>query len=90
MIGGAGLDVDFSLESPQGVLLVSESCKADCVHTEQVPWLSGFSYSPALAGGSWVTTLPCLEKSSWSATQGHVCLYAQGGAHGGWGLQAML
>lgn len=29
----AGLDVDFSLESPQGVLLVSESRKADSVHT---------------------------------------------------------
>nr|KAF6402705.1 transmembrane p24 trafficking protein 1 [Rousettus aegyptiacus] len=33
VIGGAGLDVDFSLESPQGVLLVSESRKADGVHT---------------------------------------------------------
>ncbi|XP_008764162.1 transmembrane emp24 domain-containing protein 1 isoform X2 [Rattus norvegicus] len=33
VIGGAGLDVDFTLESPQGVLLVSESRKADGVHT---------------------------------------------------------
>ncbi|XP_076977928.1 transmembrane emp24 domain-containing protein 1 isoform X2 [Tamandua tetradactyla] len=33
VIGGAGLDVDFSLESPQGELLVSESRKADGVHT---------------------------------------------------------
>ncbi|XP_049732854.1 transmembrane emp24 domain-containing protein 1 isoform X2 [Loxodonta africana] len=33
VIGGAGLDVDFSLESPQGALLVSESRKADGVHT---------------------------------------------------------
>nr|XP_055198588.1 transmembrane emp24 domain-containing protein 1 isoform X3 [Nyctereutes procyonoides] len=35
VIGGAGLDVDFTLESPQGVLLVSESRKADGVHTLQ-------------------------------------------------------
>ncbi|XP_023588960.1 transmembrane emp24 domain-containing protein 1 isoform X2 [Trichechus manatus latirostris] len=33
VIGGAGLDVDFSLESPQGTLLVSESRKADGMHT---------------------------------------------------------
>lgn len=33
VIGGAGLDVDFTLESPQGVLLVSEARKADGVHT---------------------------------------------------------
>lgn len=33
VIAGAGLDVDFTLESPQGVLLVSESRKADGVHT---------------------------------------------------------
>ncbi|XP_006898843.1 PREDICTED: transmembrane emp24 domain-containing protein 1 [Elephantulus edwardii] len=33
VIGGAGLDVDFSLESPQGVLLVSESRKAEGLHT---------------------------------------------------------
>nr|XP_025719125.1 transmembrane emp24 domain-containing protein 1 isoform X2 [Callorhinus ursinus] len=33
VIGGAGLDVDFTLESPQGVLLISESRKADGVHT---------------------------------------------------------
>ncbi|XP_012665647.1 transmembrane emp24 domain-containing protein 1 isoform X2 [Otolemur garnettii] len=33
VIGGAGLDVDFTLESPQGVLLVSDSRKADGVHT---------------------------------------------------------
>lgn len=33
VIGGAGLDVDFTLASPQGVLLVSESRKADGVHT---------------------------------------------------------
>lgn len=33
VIGGAGLDVDFTLESPQGALLVSESRKADGVHT---------------------------------------------------------
>ncbi|XP_045048461.2 transmembrane emp24 domain-containing protein 1 isoform X3 [Desmodus rotundus] len=33
VIGGAGLDVDFTLESPRGVLLVSESRKADGVHT---------------------------------------------------------
>uniref|UniRef100_G1LX12 Transmembrane p24 trafficking protein 1 n=1 Tax=Ailuropoda melanoleuca TaxID=9646 RepID=G1LX12_AILME len=33
VIGGAGLDVDFTLESPQGVLLVSESRKADGMHT---------------------------------------------------------
>ncbi|KAM5238723.1 transmembrane emp24 domain-containing protein 1 [Ctenodactylus gundi] len=33
VIGGAGLDVDFTLESPRGLLLVSESRKADGVHT---------------------------------------------------------
>ncbi|XP_020850687.1 transmembrane emp24 domain-containing protein 1 [Phascolarctos cinereus] len=33
VIGGAGLDVDFSLESPRGVLLVSEYRKSDGVHT---------------------------------------------------------
>ncbi|XP_053439293.1 transmembrane emp24 domain-containing protein 1 isoform X2 [Nycticebus coucang] len=33
VIGGAGLDVDFTLESPQGVLLVSDSRKADGMHT---------------------------------------------------------
>ncbi|KAI5205668.1 Transmembrane Emp24 Domain-Containing Protein 1 [Manis pentadactyla] len=32
VIGGAGLDVDFTLESPQGMLLVSESRKTDGVH----------------------------------------------------------
>ncbi|XP_062454321.1 transmembrane emp24 domain-containing protein 1 [Rhea pennata] len=33
VIGGAGLDVDFSLESPSGLLLVSEYRKSDGVHT---------------------------------------------------------
>ncbi|XP_066842597.1 transmembrane emp24 domain-containing protein 1 [Anser cygnoides] len=33
VIGGAGLDVDFSLESPSGLLLVSEHRKSDGVHT---------------------------------------------------------
>ncbi|KAM6038359.1 transmembrane emp24 domain-containing protein 1 [Chlamydotis macqueenii] len=33
VIGGAGLDVDFSLESPSGRLLVSERRRADGVHT---------------------------------------------------------
>ncbi|NXP82438.1 TMED1 protein, partial [Ramphastos sulfuratus] len=33
VIGGAGLDVDFSLESPSGRLLVSESRRSDGVHT---------------------------------------------------------
>ncbi|XP_074917333.1 transmembrane emp24 domain-containing protein 1 [Chelonoidis abingdonii] len=33
VIGGAGLDVDFSLESPSGVLLINEYRKSDGVHT---------------------------------------------------------
>uniref|UniRef100_A0A8C0BZ63 Transmembrane p24 trafficking protein 1 n=1 Tax=Buteo japonicus TaxID=224669 RepID=A0A8C0BZ63_9AVES len=33
VIGGAGLDVDFSLESPSGLLLVSESRRSDGAHT---------------------------------------------------------
>ncbi|XP_048359726.1 transmembrane emp24 domain-containing protein 1 [Sphaerodactylus townsendi] len=33
IIGGAGLDVDFSLESPSGVLLVDEHRKSDGLHT---------------------------------------------------------
>lgn len=33
VIGGAGLDVDFSLESPSGLLLVSEHRQSDGVHT---------------------------------------------------------
>ncbi|KAM6360770.1 transmembrane emp24 domain-containing protein 1 [Pluvialis apricaria] len=33
VIGGAGLDVDFSLESPSGRLLVSESRRSDGAHT---------------------------------------------------------
>ncbi|KAJ6644785.1 hypothetical protein lerEdw1_013550 [Lerista edwardsae] len=33
VIGGAGLDVDFSLESPSGVLLVDEYRKSDGLHT---------------------------------------------------------
>ncbi|XP_064293314.1 transmembrane emp24 domain-containing protein 1 [Phalacrocorax carbo] len=33
VIGGAGLDVDFSLESPSGLLLVSEYRRSDGAHT---------------------------------------------------------
>ncbi|XP_069739150.1 transmembrane emp24 domain-containing protein 1 [Phaenicophaeus curvirostris] len=33
VIGGAGLDVDFSLESPSGLLLVSERRRSDGAHT---------------------------------------------------------
>ncbi|XP_062979692.1 transmembrane emp24 domain-containing protein 1 [Elgaria multicarinata webbii] len=33
VIGGAGLDVDFSLESPSGALLVDEYRRSDGVHT---------------------------------------------------------
>ncbi|KAM9115473.1 transmembrane emp24 domain-containing protein 1 [Pangshura tecta] len=33
VIGGAGLDIDFSLESPSGVLLINEYRKSDGVHT---------------------------------------------------------
>ncbi|XP_060092715.1 transmembrane emp24 domain-containing protein 1 [Heteronotia binoei] len=33
IIGGAGLDVDFSLESPSGVLLVEEYRRSDGLHT---------------------------------------------------------
>ncbi|NWI62207.1 TMED1 protein, partial [Todus mexicanus] len=33
VIGGAGLDVDFSLESPSGRLLVSERRRSDGAHT---------------------------------------------------------
>ncbi|XP_038626490.1 transmembrane emp24 domain-containing protein 1 [Tachyglossus aculeatus] len=33
VIGGAGLDVDFTLESPLGVLLINEYRKSDGVHT---------------------------------------------------------
>ncbi|XP_015265933.1 PREDICTED: transmembrane emp24 domain-containing protein 1, partial [Gekko japonicus] len=33
IIGGAGLDVDFSLESPSGVLLVDEYRRSDGLHT---------------------------------------------------------
>ncbi|KAF1402873.1 Transmembrane emp24 domain-containing protein 1, partial [Spheniscus humboldti] len=33
VIGGAGLDVDFSLESPSGLLLVSEHRRSDGAHT---------------------------------------------------------
>ncbi|XP_053226676.1 transmembrane emp24 domain-containing protein 1 [Podarcis raffonei] len=33
VIGGAGLDVDFSLESPSGTLLVDEYRRSDGVHT---------------------------------------------------------
>ncbi|MEE6488357.1 hypothetical protein FKM82_015211 [Ascaphus truei] len=33
VIGGAGLDVDFSLSSPSGVLLIMERRRSDGVHT---------------------------------------------------------
>ncbi|NWH76297.1 TMED1 protein, partial [Piaya cayana] len=33
VIGGAGLDVDFSLESPSGLVLVSERRRSDGAHT---------------------------------------------------------
>uniref|UniRef100_A0A8C3KN89 Uncharacterized protein n=1 Tax=Calidris pygmaea TaxID=425635 RepID=A0A8C3KN89_9CHAR len=33
VIGGAGLDVDFSLESPSGRLLVGEHRRSDGAHT---------------------------------------------------------
>uniref|UniRef100_A0A452I623 GOLD domain-containing protein n=1 Tax=Gopherus agassizii TaxID=38772 RepID=A0A452I623_9SAUR len=39
VIGGAGLDIDFSLESPSGVLLINEYRKSDGVHTGPGRWV---------------------------------------------------
>ncbi|PNJ14372.1 TMED1 isoform 1 [Pongo abelii] len=71
VIGGAGLDVDFTLESPQGVLLVSESRKADGVHTSPLrpcgPGWSAASRCSRYCGPSRHVTATC-KRATWSGS----------------------